>query len=45
MTISLGGGHVGKSPYMPAWAVYLSPGQVKDLVSYIRTISRTESQP
>ena len=45
VTISLGGGHVGKSPYMPAWAVYLSPEQIKDVVSYIRTISRTESRP
>ena len=45
VTISLGGGHVGKSTYMPAWAVYLSPGQIKDVVSYIRAISRTESRP
>jgi mono/diheme cytochrome c family protein len=30
---------------MPAWAVYLSPAQIKDLVSYIRAISRTASRP
>jgi mono/diheme cytochrome c family protein len=45
VTISLGGGHLGKSPYMPAWAVYLSPEQIQDLVSYIRTISRTVPRP
>ena len=45
VTISLGGGHVGKSPYMPAWAVYLTPAQIKDLVSYIRAISHTAPQP
>lgn len=45
VTISLGGGHLGKSPYMPAWAVYLSPEQIKDVVSYIRTISRTSPRP
>ena len=45
MTITLGGGHVGKSPYMPVWAGYLTPEQVKDLVSYIRVISRTAPQP
>jgi mono/diheme cytochrome c family protein len=45
MTITLGGGHMGKSPYMPVWAGYLTPDQVKDLVSYIRVISRTAAQP
>jgi mono/diheme cytochrome c family protein len=45
MTITLGGGHMGKSPYMPVWAGYLSPNQVKDLVSFIRVISRTTPQP
>ncbi len=45
VTISLGGGHVGKSPYMPAWSVYLSPAQIKDVVSYVRAISHTESRP
>ncbi len=43
-TISLGGGHMKKSPYMPAWTVTLSPEQIKDVVSYIRVISRTAPQ-
>ena len=45
VTISLGGGHMGKSPYMPAWTVYLVPAQIKDLVSYIRVISGTPPRP
>jgi mono/diheme cytochrome c family protein len=45
MTVSLGGGHMGKSPYMPVWAGYLKPDQIKDLVSYIRAISHTPTQP
>jgi mono/diheme cytochrome c family protein len=45
VTISLGGGHVGKSPYMPAWAVYLAPEQIKDIISYIRAISHTAARP
>ena len=43
--ISLGGGHMGKSPFMPAWTVSLSPEQIKDLVSYVRVISLTPPQP
>jgi mono/diheme cytochrome c family protein len=43
--ISLGGGHMGKSPYMPAWTVSLKPEQIKDLVSYVREISRSAPQP
>jgi mono/diheme cytochrome c family protein len=45
MTIRLGGGHMGKSPYMPVWAGYLTPEQTKSLVSYIRVLSRTAPQP
>jgi cytochrome c oxidase cbb3-type subunit III len=45
MTITLGGGHFGKSPYMPVWAGYLTPDQIKSLVSYIRVISHTAPQP
>jgi cytochrome c6 len=45
VTVSLGGGHVGKSPYMPTWAGYLTPDQIKDLVSYIRAISHTVLRP
>jgi cytochrome c oxidase cbb3-type subunit 3 len=39
--ISLGGGFFHKSPFMPIWSVSLTPEQIKDLVSYIRAISRT----
>jgi cbb3-type cytochrome c oxidase subunit III len=44
-TISLGGGHMGKSPYMPGWTYRLSPRQIKDLISYVRAISRTPPRP
>lgn len=44
-TISLGGGHAGKSTMMPAWTYTLSPEQIKDLVSYVRVLSNTASQP
>lgn len=40
-TISLGGGFFHKSPFMPIWSVSLTPEQIKDLVSYIRALSRT----
>lgn len=40
-TVSLGGGYFHKSPFMPVWGATLSPEQVKDLVSYVRTLSRT----
>jgi mono/diheme cytochrome c family protein len=43
--ISLGGGHLGRSVYMPAWANDLTPAQTKDLVAYLRQISRTPSRP
>jgi cbb3-type cytochrome c oxidase subunit III len=46
MTIALGGDHVGKSGLMPAWGgVKISPNEVKDLVSYVRAISKTPSRP
>ena len=44
-TVSLGGGHMGKSVFMPAWTVTLTPSQIKDLVSYVRAISHTASRP
>lgn len=44
VTISLGGGHGGKSDFMPAWSVTLSPAQIKSLISYIRVISGTSSK-
>jgi mono/diheme cytochrome c family protein len=43
--ISLGGDHLGRSVYMPAWANDLTPAQIKDLVAYLRQISKTPSKP
>jgi len=43
--ISLGGGFFHKSPYMPIWNATLTPEQIKDLVSYVRAVSRTASRP
>jgi putative copper resistance protein D len=45
MTVALGGDHTAHSELMPGWSVKLSPDEVKDLVSYIRAISKTESKP
>jgi cbb3-type cytochrome c oxidase subunit III len=45
VTISLGGGYTGHSGHMPAWSANLKPEQVKDLVSYVRELSRTEARP
>ena len=44
-TVSLGGGHAGKSVYMPSWANDLTPAQIKDVVAYIRQISKTTARP
>jgi cbb3-type cytochrome c oxidase subunit III len=44
-TIALGGGHTGKSAFMPGWTYRLEPAQIKDLVSYVRAISKTPPQP
>ncbi len=44
-TIALGGGHAGKSTFMPAWNVTLTPAQIKSLISYVRAISGTQSKP
>ena len=44
-TIALGGGHMGKSVFMPGWTYRLSPAQIKNLVSYVRAISNTPSRP
>ena len=43
--ISRGGGPMGKSNYMPHWGGYLTSAQIKDVVSYVRTVSRTETRP
>jgi cbb3-type cytochrome c oxidase subunit III len=42
-TVALGGGHMGKSVMMPAWTYTLTPAQIKDLVAYVRVLSRTPS--
>lgn len=43
--ISRGGGHFKKSTFMPAWTVTMSPEQIRDVISYVRSISRTAAQP
>ena len=43
--ISLGGGHLGKSQFMPSWDNDLTPAQIKSLVAYLRQISRTPARP
>jgi mono/diheme cytochrome c family protein len=43
--VALGGGHIGKSTMMPAWTVTLTPSQIKDVVSYVRALSKTKSRP
>jgi mono/diheme cytochrome c family protein len=43
--ISLGGAHLGRSAYMPAWDNDLSATQIKDLVAYLRQISKTPARP
>lgn len=45
VTLSLGGAHSGRSPFMPAWTTTLKPEEIKDLVSYVRAISNTPAQP
>ena len=39
--ISKGGGAVGKSTFMPAWGGALNEKQIRDIVSYIRSIAVT----
>jgi cbb3-type cytochrome c oxidase subunit III len=43
--VALGGGHMGKSVYMPAWTFTLSPEEIKDLVSYVRVLSSGRAGP
>jgi mono/diheme cytochrome c family protein len=45
VVIALGGAHSGKSMFMPVWNVTMPPNQIKDLVSYVRAISRTQARP
>jgi mono/diheme cytochrome c family protein len=45
-TVSLGGRFTGHSGYMPGWGgLHLTPAEIKDVVSYVRTLSRTPSRP
>jgi mono/diheme cytochrome c family protein len=44
-TVSLGGGHFRKSAFMPAWAVTMTPAQIKSVVAYVREISGTAARP
>ena len=37
--ISKGGGAVGKSTFMPAWGGALNEKQIRDIVSYVRSIA------
>jgi mono/diheme cytochrome c family protein len=39
--VSLGGGHMGKSTFMPVWNRTFPPAQIKDLIAYVRAISHT----
>ena len=42
--ISKGGSAVGKSPFMPAWGGQLKEKQIRDIVSYIRTLSHASAK-
>ena len=42
--ISKGGGAVGKSTFMPAWGGALNDKQIRDVVSYIRSIAVSPKQ-
>jgi cbb3-type cytochrome c oxidase subunit III len=44
VTVALGGGHAGKSIYMPAWTYTLQPAQIKSVVAYLRVLSGTKPQ-
>jgi cbb3-type cytochrome c oxidase subunit III len=45
-TVSLGGRFTGHSQYMPGWGgLHLTPQQIKDVISYVRTMSHTASKP
>ena len=43
--VARGGGHFRKSTFMPAWTVTLSPEQMRDVVAYVRSVSRTAARP
>lgn len=43
--IAKGGAGVGKSSFMPAWSGVLNDGQIRDLVTYIRTLAVPPYKP
>lgn len=43
--IALGGGHFHKAVYMPTWTVNLTPAQMKSIVAYVRSLSKTTPKP
>jgi cbb3-type cytochrome c oxidase subunit III len=45
VTVTLGAEYTGHSNHMPGWGVKFTPQQVRDLVSYIHTLSRTPPVP
>jgi mono/diheme cytochrome c family protein len=44
-TIAKGGSAVGKSSFMPSWGGALNDKQIRDLVSYIRTLAVPPYKP
>src|SRR5918996_300744 len=38
--IKNGGASVGKSPLMPPWGASLNDDQIKDVIAYVRTLSK-----
>ena len=43
--ISKGGGAVGKSTFMPSWGGALNDTQIRDVVTYIRTLAIPPYRP
>ncbi len=43
--ISKGGSGTGKSPFMPAWGSLLKEQQIRNIISYMRSLSVPRSQP
>ena len=42
--ISKGGSRVGKSPFMPAWGSLLKDQQIRDIISFMRSLSVPRTQ-
>ena len=43
--ISKGGSGIGKSPFMPAWGSLLKEQQIRNIISYMRSLSIPSTQP